>query len=251
MAEPSGAPEEEKRVEAEPAEAPQSTSATVSLPLAHDVYDWAARLTAEASGRAADYYWTLQSERLVTKLKLSKRALIGVLGVQGAGKSAAMYAVEDRIVGEEGFDCQHVIAVKVRETGGLIDVFRSQFQDTYRERADSYVEQEVETRFMSDRSFLHKAQRAVKRDGDETANQQFWAIHKGENLEGTLSPVLQNLIPRRVIREREAEALQSLIDEQRVILIDMPDYPKHDRRLIARDLDDVQGLWTRLMTIQS
>ena len=48
-----------------------------------------------------------------------------------------------------------------------------------------------------------------------------------------------------------AEALEWLIDAQRAILIDMPDYPKHDRRLIARDLDDIQGLWNRLMTSDS
>ena len=30
-------------------------------------------------------------------------------------------------------------------------------------------------------------------------------------------------------------------------MIDMPDYPRHDRRLIARDLDDIAGLWNRLM----
>jgi biotin operon repressor len=247
MAEPNGAPEE-KTGEDRPVEAAQSTAAAVSRPLARDVYDWAARLTAEASGKAADYYWTQQTERLVTKLQLSKRALIGVVGVQGAGKSATMLAVADRIRAEEGFDWDHVIAVKVAETGALIDSFRAQFHDSYHNRVDDYVKDEVETELMTNRVLLHKAERAVKYDSDYSTNEQFWAMRRGENVKGALSPMLINLIPRRVIRDREAEALQSLIDEQRVILIDMPDYPKHDRRLIARDLDDVQGLWNRLMT---
>jgi hypothetical protein len=58
---------------------------------------------------------------------------------------------------------------------------------------------------------------------------------------------LRSLIPQRIIRELEAEALRRLLESQKVIMIDMPDYPRHDRRLIARDLDDIAGLWNRLM----
>jgi putative protein kinase ArgK-like GTPase of G3E family len=68
-----------------------SATATTTHPLARDLYDWASRLTAEAGG-LQEYYWTPQIERLVTKLKLTKRALIGVVGVQGVGKNTAAEA---------------------------------------------------------------------------------------------------------------------------------------------------------------
>jgi len=55
--------------------------------------------------------WTPQMERLVTKLKLTKRALIGVVGVQGAGKSAAAEAFL------RGFDAE----IMAKLTGPVID----------------------------------------------------------------------------------------------------------------------------------
>jgi hypothetical protein len=218
------------------------------LPLARDVYDWAARLTAEASGRAADYYWTPQTERLVTKLKLSKRALIGVVGVQGAGKSAAMRAINDELKHELP---DSTLAVKVPESGGLTAALKTAFNPP---NADYSRLEDLLGQVMADRLFYDSIlQRRVRSRANHAGDTEL--AEEVEKINATFDETdvmkLRTLIPQRIIRELEAEALGRLLESQKVIMIDMPDYPKHDRRLIARDLDDIQCLWNRLMTSDS
>jgi plasmid maintenance system antidote protein VapI len=221
-----------------------------SQPLSKALYEWASKLTAESTGESItqEYYWTPEAKRILTKLKLTKRGLIGVLGVQGAGKSAAMRSLLDEIGGNDGFDWNHIIAVKVAETGGLRDAFRSQFYDTYYDQVEALVKGEIEERFSSDHVFLHKAERLAIRMGDEKMHTQVRWLYRGGGEVKRVCDGLRNMLPRHVIHQLEEDALTTLIDRQRLILIDMPDYPKHDRRLIARDLDEIQGLWNRLMS---
>ena len=274
IAETNGPPEE-KTVEGKPPEAAQppveskppeaaenSAAATTTRPLTPALYDWASRLTAEAGG-TEEYYWTQQTERLVSKLKLTKRALIGVIGVQGAGKSAAMRAIAERLAGEEGFGRDHVVAVKVPESGGLVNALRSVFDyagGPYREKFLTLMKEKTLNEFRHDPVFMQRARRLADRGDNygmviQVRDLPALGTHRKEEEEEEeeirIPSWFKDLMPRRVIRELEAAALQSLIEEQRAILIDMPDYPKHDRRLIARDLDDIQGLWNRLMTSDS
>ena len=220
-------------------------------PLARDVYDWAARLTAEASGRAADYYWTPQSERLVGKLNLSKQALIGVLGVQGAGKSAAMRAIQKRLATEEAFGRDHIVAVKVPESGGLQGALKDAVGDALVKQLDGLLNAEVLDRIQRDSAFYQRAIQLAKRMERSVLEERLHLLdpESGISVDTTnfyLPPSLHPLISKLRIRELEEHALDRLLSERRVIMIDMPDYPKHDRRLIARDLDEVQGLWNRL-----
>jgi hypothetical protein len=206
-------------------------------------------LTAESTGQsiAEEYYWTPEARRILTKVKLSKRALIGVVGVQGSGKTAAMYAVANEILGEDGFDSDNVIGVKVAETGSLEDSFKAALGDTWQGSVDSAILEWVEFQIATDHGFSHKAVRIASRTGDQEMMSQIRRLlHGGEEVKHLCSGLL-NMVPRRGIREEEAATFEAIIENQRLILIDMPDYPKHDRRLIARDLDDIQGLWNRLM----
>jgi hypothetical protein len=243
MAESNGPPEE-KTVESKPPEVAESAPATVSRPLARDVYDWASRLTAEAGG-SEEYYWTPETERLVTKLKMTKRALVGIVGVQGAGKSATMRAIRDQLKNEFP---NSTAAVKVPESGGLMDAFRSTYDALYRGQVERLIKQKVVNDFGFDPVFLHRAERLASRIHDLETSVQVGRLRRREIKEWEcLSLGICGLVPRRVVHELEDQALQALINAQRLVLIDMPDYPKRDRRLIARDLDDLQGLWNRLM----
>jgi len=256
MAESNGPPEE-KTVEGKPPEAAQppvgskpaeatenSAASTVTRPLARDVYDWAARLTAEASGRDAEYYWTPQTERLVTKLKLSKRALIGVVGVQGAGKSAAMRAINDELKHELP---DSTLAVKVPESGGLTAALKTAFNppDADYSRLEDLLGQVMADRLFHDSILQQRVRSRANHAGDTELAKEIEKINA--TFDETDVMKLRTLIPQRIVRELEAKALGRLLESQKVIMIDMPDYPKHDSRLIARDLDDIAGLWNRLM----
>jgi DNA-binding MarR family transcriptional regulator/adenylate kinase len=235
--------------ESKPAEATENSAATTTAhPLARELYDWSSRLTAEAGG-PEEYYWTPEIEWLVTKLKLTKRALVGVVGVQGAGKSATMRAIRDQLKNEFP---DSTVAVKVPESGGLVNALRSVFDyggGPYREEFLLLIKEKIVNELKRKQVFMDRARRLARRTGNSEMSleiSQLSAVRTHQEAE-TVPSWLQDLVPHRVVRELEATALHLLIQQQRVILIDMPDYPKHDRRLIARDLDDIQGLWNRLM----
>jgi len=239
--------------EAEPASSQDGSQSTVdSAPpvsagsLARDVYDWAARLTAEASGRATDYYWTLQTERIASKLKLTKRALIGVVGVQGVGKTATMRAIQAELV-RRGFDHDRVIATKVPESGGLTAALKTAFNppDADYSRLEDLLGQVMADRLFHDSILQQRVRSRANHAGDTELAEEVEKINATYDETDVMK--LRTLIPQRIVRELEAEALGRLLESQKVIMIDMPDYPKHDRRLIARDLDDLQSLWNRLM----
>jgi hypothetical protein len=254
----SNGPPEEKTVEGKPPEAAQppveskpaeatenSAASTVTRPLARDVYDWASRLTAEAGG-SEEYYWTPEIERLVTKLKMTKRALIGVVGVQGVGKTATMRAIQAELV-RRGFDHDRVIATKVPENGGLTTALKTAFnpRDADYSRLEDLLGQVMADRLFHDSILQRRVHSRANHVSDTELAEEVEKINA--TFDETDVMKLRTLIPERIVRELEAEALGRLLESQKVIMIDMPDYPKHDRRLIAHDLDDVQVLWNRLM----
>lgn len=217
-----------------------------SGPTTRDLYDWASRLTAESLGADWDFYWTPSAKRLLTKLQLMRSGLVGVVGVQGSGKSSTMRALAN----DEELS-KRTVAVKVPESGGLMDAFKAAFADDLGERLDRFLDNEVVDRLSYDAAFYHRAMQLAKRTEDEQLNEQLYALRPSVDVtklpDFELSPALHSLISKRHVRELEDEALHRILSEQGVIMIDMPDYPKHDRRLIARDLDDIQGLWNRLI----
>lgn len=191
-----------------------------------NIYEWASTLATEnqsGDNWLKDYYWTENVERVVSKIKLARRPLIGVLGVQGAGKSAAMRAIEHRLSNEQDFYAS-IVAVKVRESGALMDTLKDTIADAYHAEINRRIEGVIV---------------GMKLHGEFE-----------EPLIPTFS-ALRDMLPKRDLREIEQEALLPAISKHRVILIDMPDYPKPDKRLIARDIDDLQGLWNRLMASTS
>lgn len=235
----------EKPIEAEPAEVGQPTSARVSTPLPQ-LYDWASRLTAEADGRVEEYYWTPQMERLVTKLRLTKRALIGAVGVQGVGKTATMRAIQAELV-NRGFDRDQVIAVKVPESGGLTGALKTAFSPPGADysRLEDLLGEVMAERLFNDSVLQQRVRSRANHAGDTELAEEVQKVTA--TFDETDVMKLRTVIPQRIVRELEAQALGRLLESQKVIMIDMPDYPRYDRRLITRDLDDIAGLWNRLM----
>jgi dephospho-CoA kinase len=192
-------------------------------------------------------------ESMITKLKLTKRALVGVVGVQGAGKSAAMRAIRDELNHEFPHS---IVAVKVPESGGLRDALKDAVGDALIKQLDGLLNAEVLDRVQRDSAFYQRAIQLAKRMERSGLEERLHLLdpESGISVDTTdfyLPPSLHLLISKSRIRELEERALDRLLSERRVIMIDMPDYPKHDRRLIARDLDDIQGVWNHLMTSDS
>ena len=233
--------------------------------LPKELYQWCSLLTAESSNSLSqeEYYWTAPVERILTKLQLTKRALIGIVGAQGAGKSAAMHAIQRRLRPEWTGPrfTEPIVAVKVPETGVLVDALASlpEFQGEgylHDNPVDYHTRWKVDDLLRRDLVLRHRITRFVYRMDDEEnklLKKELDGLMESPyaNRYGPVSRHLIDLIPKRQLRELRREALYDAMGEKELIMIDLPDYPKHDRRLIARDLDDVQGLWNRLMTAGS
>jgi hypothetical protein len=54
------------------------------------IYEWASALTMESKGWEEDFFITSSIERLIFKLENIKQGLIGVVGLQGVGKTTAL-----------------------------------------------------------------------------------------------------------------------------------------------------------------
>ena len=241
-----GQPETSLLGESKTAKTTETSATATAQPIARELLDWSSELTAEAGHSeewyySENYYWTPQARRVLAKLESTKRALIGVVGVQGVGKTATMRMIWRTLV-KGRFDYDHVIAVKVPESGGLNTALKTALNppDSDYSRLEEMLGHVMAERLFHD-SILQRRVRSRDRELAE----------KVENTTATFDDLdvlkLRNLIPQRVVRELEMEALRRLLESQKVIMIDMPDYPRHDRRLIARDLDNIAGLWNRLM----
>jgi len=61
------------------------------------VYSWASAYTAETAIRFNTYYYeTEEFKRILFKLENIPNALIGVLGLQGSGKTRMLYELQSR-----------------------------------------------------------------------------------------------------------------------------------------------------------
>jgi hypothetical protein len=163
-----------------------------------------------------------------------------------------------------------VVTVKVPESGTLLDALEiaeqaaispsHMFSPKNRPRGlEYYVRRRVDDLLGRDAILRRRVARFVSGMSKEYGSefrQEIDVLFKDphgsrQNGDGPVSHHLVDLIPKRILRELQREALYDAISERSSIMIDMPDYPKHDRRLIARDLDAVQGLWNRLMSAGS
>jgi hypothetical protein len=181
--------------------------------LARDLYDWASRLASETGSQARDYYWTPQIERLQTKLKLTKRALIGVVGVQGVGKTATMQAIHAELL-SGCFDREQVIAVKMSESGGLTTALKAfNPPGASYSRFEARLGEVIAERLYNDNILQRRVHCRANRAGEtglaEEVEKTDVSFDETEVLE------LRSLIPQRIIRELEVEALGRLLESRR------------------------------------
>ncbi len=203
-----------------------------------DVCDWASRLTAEARisfWTVSDYYWPTEVKLLHARLLQAQRQLIAVLGCQGVGKTSAMQAlvyefnrdfwrrlvksknVKKSMVGLK----RQVFSSNLSEIRDFLDVQRSVDSLQFFEFASSYAEE------------LNKILR-VKRFSLPLVPPQ--SMDDAEVLLGKAKS-----------RKARMVSLLETAPQFQHILIDLPDYSKTDRRMMAKDLGFVQMLWRSIM----
>jgi len=184
-----------------------------------EIYSWASQLAAESrDGQAVleSYVWPKSLIGIRELLKGMRGGLVGIIGLQGVGKSTALMVL-DATEGAGGEDRQ-VILLKWRRQ-----------KELYKSLLDRSHEASEE--FLQD--YGKKVGEVLKRTGED------------------IDPLaLDSMLERKVGRSRTERFRQAvwmhLLRTARLILIDTPDYSKTDRRAMATDLGDIYWLWNNL-----
>ena len=182
---------------------------------------WASQLAAESRDQdnaSRFYVWPKSLFQISEQLRCTEGCIIGVVGLQGVGKSSALLALE--ATEKVGLEQSDVVLFKWQREKDLYESLLEENHEASREFLQEYREALVNT--------------------------------YGRMLQ---EPNDRYVIPirtiERVIGKNRSEVLRrrtwlDILRIKKVILIDTPDYSRTDKRAMARDLDDIHRLWVDL-----
>lgn len=203
------------------------------------IYEWASEYTAEnvfqkvvmIKDRIKDFYETDAFRRIMFKAVNQRRALIGILGLQGSGKTRTLYELETRLLLRGEQQKEYVILLKwsknlfetMKELGSGFDIYNKNAKET--------VIEEFE--------FYGKAHKRHPKLGRVPNRSDIGRVENGE-LD------YERFLSKGTIKELMKQAVYFELGGARYILIDMPDYTKSTAYSMNRDIDNVQELWQRI-----
>ncbi len=211
-----------------------------------EVYSWASQLTLEGrqlSQIVGWYVWPDAVSRIFRQLSTMSGAIIGLVGLQGVGKSSAL-------------------AVML-----VCEIFSENEAWRKKHKSDPSPQYEYETiRFKWRReSELFPSLFNGTHEASKNFQKEYRAILV-ENLIGYRVPLGKSLLDnpqllnidwaerklgKMIAKKLRQIAWLQMLREKKTILIDMPDYSKTDRRLIAKDLEGIYWLWDSLSKMLS
>ncbi|MFH0847951.1 MAG: MarR family transcriptional regulator, partial [archaeon] len=204
---------------------------------------WASQLTAES--RYDDYAircysWPPETEALYQQLANANGAVIALVGVQGIGKSSALRAILKRKLEDDqqtsdllkkagaaasGPTREEVIFFKWRRESEL---FSSLLEGTH-DASQQFCE-EYRLRLLNLLLPYYQKQLQKIKDHPERLSIE-WA---------------EKVLGRNYAKNLRRRVWCELLFNKKIILVDLPDYSKTDRRLMARDLSEVQWFWNSI-----
>jgi len=220
--------------------------------LLEEIYTWSNLLAGETSFGNHEYIWPEPVKLLLKRLKHSSGGFfIGLIGLQGVGKSSAAMAIayelkkvldqrREELAKAEGKDPDeisgkwNVLHVKHLSSGSLVDSIE-RTTDLWEEGYGRSLSMELKGRIRASESFARKVARRL--DNDPVA---FREARDGEHV---YPEQVKTLLPARVLKDAKTEAIDDMFHDIHTFIIDLPDYSKTDKRLMVKDLNDVQKLW--------
>ncbi len=187
---------------------------------AEGVRAWASQLAAESRDRdyaSRFYVWQESLSRIREQLRCTEGCIIGIVGLQGIGKSSALLALE----------------ATEKITYEYYDVIRFKWQ-----REKDLYESLLEGEHEASREFLIEYEERFLTDYESVSGMRAPAHMPVREIEAKLGKSAAEVRRRRMWLE--------ILRRKKVILIDTPDYSRTDKRAMARDLDDIYRLWVDL-----
>jgi len=206
-----------------------------------EIYSWASEYTAEGMFRAPrkkgeepieDFYQTESFMRIMFKLINLRRALIGILGLQGSGKTRTLYEIQKELL-KRREDPKTLNAIYFKWSKDFLKNIAK--WDLFWTRYYNLVKSEVLDE-LEDYGRRHKKHPKLGRIPNE--NDIYHCEH------GDYDP--EKFLPKNRLNELTKEAIYIELETTRYILIDMPDYTKSTARSMSADIDSAQELWQRI-----
>lgn len=197
-----------------------------------EIYSWTSNLTMESKFSVSKYYVTKPAKRLRLKLNYTMRNLIGLIGLQGTGKTTMLLALKNLL----------------RKMGK---------PSIYIKWTDDWIEKEIDKLGPKDETYsayLHAKLGHLFRNYEKIGRRYprlkriptLRDILKAGNHEFGVTSA-EALLSGVHLKEVKKETVYAkLAYNMKFILIDMADYAKSDRRMMNHDLDDIQELWQKL-----
>jgi len=209
-----------------------------------EVRSWADKLTSESHGE----YWTTQwyvwpdpVRRLARELNFMRGGVIVLIGLQGVGKSSALKAICTDLT------IKNMEAQRKASEGKRVDSHFQQIHDIllfkWRRQSELFESLLLGTHEVSYEFLRRYCTRLL-----ELLRPQFPRLDL--ELEGRPERLNTDWAEKKLGKAaaknlRKSVWLKMLADVG-TILIDTPDYSKTDRRLAAKDLDEIYWLWNYL-----
>jgi len=213
-----------------------------------ELHSWAGQLASESRSPnwvAGWYVWPEAVLRVQHQLETMKAGIIGLVGLQGVGKSSALRALHNSTKSES-------ILFKWRRHRELYrslldgsheasEDFLREYWRRLRERPSAKLsspvprESDLRKRLLSieEEMKLVEVDTKILDDPDFRIGQP-----ELESAEGELS--------RDALRTLQETTWLEMLQNNKTVLIDTPDYSKTDRRLMAKDLQEIYWLWLNL-----
>lgn len=231
------------------------------------IVQWASILTGES--RVGGYYYVTEPvKRLEWSLTHVNGQLIALIGLQGTGKTSALNYLSKTFLKKVDEEIRKELKEKMgkgeistiieagqfrtrrlREIGGNVIIkwakgwFERLIYENY--RVHPFINDFIKEAISEEFTIYHQSGRKhpfLKRIPDSEDCSEYGvseALSKSESQ-------AESIIGKSKVKKIREEAVYDYLERCDVIFIDLPDYAKSDRRLMARHLLEVQGLWEKI-----
>ena len=189
-----------------------------------EVYKWSSMLTAESHPIIEDYYWTKTAKRILFKLRNMEAGLIGIVGLQGTGKSALIQVLACKLHSEETpteWLCWTKEAIKNYKLE-RIRMTKGYHESIYEESLFAALRGDIKLPPDISRYALEEHRVNLSR--------------------------AENLLSRAKVKEiLEESVIWELATKTKYLFIDLPDYSKGSRSAMNKDLSGIETLWKTML----
>ena len=214
---------------------PRSDAAPIS-----EIRSWASQLASEyrePTWFAYYYIWPSAIRQLLYQLEHMKGGLIALVGFQGVGKTSALHAIHGMKIIQESTEYRK--KYKSEKPSNLYSTTRFKWrrEPALYETLLNGTHEDSTTYLVAYRAILILALRSLSTPIPEEIldNPDIMNISWAERRLG-----------KNTAKQARTKALVEMLNQKKTILIDTPDYSRTDKRMIAKDLDEIYWLWNLL-----